>query len=293
MKRHSYLIAAITLVLAFTVLSCTGKNSKIASPALKLAKKLYAVETEQLPDVGKHRAEVATAIKLSKENSKQAVLKVSRYDKTAEYEKKKLCYIKYAKGEEWGVLTTYDCEDKAAGKKALKRWEKRLEAVKKYKDEDPKPEYEALYRDVPRIAKRMAKNPDFDMNACIDDAASILTDLRADYLKNKCQKGPSGKELLKKMLSAAGVTKYFDENNKVDGEIVAKDFGDNTDDAKRALKKYLKWVKALKDDDAKKALALARGGDQTCMDLWYFDNSAAKKVYGIKRASRLCMRAMD
>ena len=296
MKRDSYLITAGILILAFTALSCTGKNSKIASPALKLAKKMYSVETETMPEVGKHRAKIAGEIKLSKEKSKQGVLKMSGYsDKTIEYEKKEMCYIKYAReGEGWGILETYDCEDKKAGKKALKRWEKKLEAIKKIKESDPQPEYEALYKQVPRIAKKMAKDPDFDMNACIDDAASILTDLRADYLKNSCEKAPTDKELIKKMLDAGRVSDYFDEEYKVDGEKVAKDCGkDNTDDAKRALKKYLKWVKGLKEDAAKKALALARRGDQTCMDLWYFDDSSAKKVYGLERAFSLCMRGMN
>lgn len=296
MKRHSYLITAVILVLAFTVLSCTGKNSKIASPALKLAKKMYAVQTDEMPEVGTHRAKIAGEIKLSKEKSKQGVLKVTGYsDKTIEYEKKQMCYIKYAReGEGWGILETYDCEDKKAGKKALKRWEKRLESTKEYKESDPLPEYEALWNEVPSIAKGMAKNPDFDMNACIDDAASVLTELRGNYLKNRCETAPSDKELLKKMLSSANVSRYFDEEHKVDGEAVAKACGEeNTSDAKRALKKYVKWVKGLKEGSAKKALALAKRGDRTCMDLWYFDNSAAKKVYGMKRGARLCMRAID
>lgn len=293
MKRHCYLITAGVLILAFSLLSCTGKNSKIASPALKLAKKLYAAETEEYPEVGKHRAKIAGEITLSKEKDKVRVIKVSRYEKTIETEKKKLCYIKFTREKEWGILTTYDCEDKEAGKKALKRAEKRLERIKKFKASDPEPEYEALYKEVPSIAKGMAKNPDFDINACIDDASSILTDLRADYLKNRCEKAPSGKDLLKKMLKLARIESYFDDDHKVDGEAVAKDFGDNTSDAKTALKKYVKWVNKLKDDSAKTALGLAKGGDQTCMDQWYFDNSSAKKVYGLKRAFRLCMRAMD
>ena len=296
MKRHSYLITAGVLVLAFSVLSCTGKNSKIASPALKLAKKMYSVETEMMPEVGKHRAKIAGEIKLSKENAKQGKLKITGYsDKTMEFEKVKTCYIKYAReGEGWGILETYDCEDKEKGKKALKRWEKKLEAIKKYKEEDPQPEYEALYRQVPRIAKKLAKNPDFDMNACIDDAASILTDLRAEYLKNRCTKAPTDKEMFKKMMSSARASVYLDDEDKVDGEKVAKDCGkDNTDDCKRAIKKYIKWVKALKEDAAKTALALASYGDQTCMDLWYFDNSSAKKVYGLERAFKLCTRGMN
>ncbi len=293
MKRHSYLITACALVLAFTVLSCTGKNSKIASPALKLAKKQYSMESEMLPEVGKHRAEIAGKISLSKESAKVAVIKVNRFgeDKGIEVEKKvKKCYIKYAmEGSGWGVLQTYDCENKKAGKAALKRWEKQLERAKKYKAEDPEPEYAFLYRKVPRIARALARNPDFDINACIDDAASILTDLRSDYLKNRCEKAPSDKELVKKMVSASRVSRYFDEEMKVDGEKVAGEFGDDAkDSSKKALKKYVKWVKGLKEEAAKTALALALGGDTSCMDLWYFDNSSAKKVYGMKRASRLC-----
>ena len=289
MKRLGYLVAVGTLVMAVSGLSCTGKNSKVASPALKLAKKMYSVLSEEVPKQKAHEAEVAAEIKLSKEKSKQGTLKVTRYDQTAEYEKKNICYIKYAKGEEWGVLTKYDCEDKNAGKKALKRWEKRLEATKKVKETDLEPEYVFLSMMEPTLAKTMAQDPNFDVNVCIEDAASVLTELRGNYLKNRCEKGPSGKALLKKMVKAARIYRYLDEDLKLDGELVAKDFGDNTDDAKRAMKKYIKWVKKLKDDKAKLALALARWGDSTCMEWWYFDNSSAKKVYGYKRAGKLCM----
>lgn len=289
MKRHSRLVAAGVLIVAVAALSCMGKNSKVASPALKLAKKMYALFSEEMPAAAKHRATIAGEITLSKENSKQGVLSLKTSGDGPEYDKKKMCYIKYTRGEQWGVLATYDCEDKESGKKLLKRWEKKLEEAKDYKESSLIPEYEFLSMMESKLANKMARRPDFDANACIEDAASVLTDLRASYLENSCKKAPAGKELLKKMLRSANAFQYVDEDLKVDGEAVAKRFGDNSDEAKKVIKKYIKWVKKLEGDKARKALALSRGGDQTCMKWWYFDNDAAKKVYGYQEGGELCM----
>ena len=321
MKRYRYLVAVGILVMAISVLGCTGKNSKVASPALKLAKKMYSMLIEEMPKAEQHEATVAGEIKLSKAKSKQGLLSCGESEESGEvvkgidfndhwdnkgnliprkytFEKKKVCYIKYARGEEWGILTTYDCEDKEAGKKKLKRWKERLKEAKERKASDPEPEYEFLPRMERKLARAMTKNPDFDVNACIEDAASVFTDLRIAYLKNRCQKAPTGDEFLKKMLKLARVAKYVDDEFKVDKEEIAKAAAklkkegddDPASDARKALKKYIKWIKGLKDGDAKKALALAQGGDRTCMDWWYFDDSSTQKVSGYKKGTRLCMK---
>ena len=303
MKMHNYLAIVGGLVMALAMVGCQGKNSKVASPALKLAKKFYELEKDHTSKLAEHRSSVASEIKISKAKGKTGKLTLAfraRYDsegnkvdKEFKFKKEKVCYVKYTRGEEWGVLTTYDCEDKKRAKKIVKRWEKKLEGIQKKKAKEVEPEYE-YFKDFDRkFASMLAGNPDFDVNTCIEDANSVMVDLRKDYLKNRCEKAPDEKTLLREMLSAANAKDFVDEEFKVDKEAVAAKDEDNASDIKKAIKKYIKWIKSLEsDEDKKKALALAKGGDQTCMDWWYFNNGSAQKEYGYKQAAKLCLTAV-
>lgn len=299
-------VSSAILLCAVTIAATGCGEQNLPGEAYAVLHDYHQKRSKMKIEARRHKLDVRDDIDVSIEEIKYKVFKPRQYGDEAKLSDKKRCYVKLAKGSEWSVVRSFDCDDKDIDRKKLLRDAKGEYGPVEDKEFDDEMLSEAeiartAMNDFKDVVKFMYANTGFDLQGCMAGVAERWIDAIELILEQDCDDFLDDDDLIRNLMASMTGYDYVNSdgsyNEKYEAEL--KKQGDQEEIENHAKEKALHgklfaWAKSLSSDEAERIVlarrALARrSAAEACHEKW-MSSDASRYARALAEAHNLCFK---